>query len=351
MMSKRRRGFTLIELLVVIAIIGVLIALLLPAVQAAREAARRSQCTNNLKQIGLALHNYHSATDALPPSGQAFANEYPQLGWAHGPQNFSMKVRLLPYLESGNAYNTVNFNVTAIWGVENASCIDGFSINRTIRQTKISSYSCPSDMNDPGQNDPQLPGVSYPENYGLNRYNTDWFNSGISYYQGHDGRVNRTRNFATISDGLSSTAAFSEWVKGKGRDPANNAAQDGLNMTYQIPGGVTTFPQGERDADFKLAGLCQASSQRSWDFKGEVWTMSDSGRGGGYYHIQPPNRKACNAAGQETLIGASSYHPGGVNVLLMDGSVKFIKSGINIRTWHALGTIDWGEVVSTGDLQ
>ena len=351
MMSRRRRGFTLIELLVVIAIIGVLIALLLPAVQAAREAARRSQCTNNLKQIGLALHNYHSATDALPPAGEAFSNEYPQYGWTAGPQNFSMKVRLLPYMEAGNAYNSVNFAVTAIWGTDsnNPSVVDGININRTIRQTKIASYACPSDQNDPGQGDPQLPGTSYPENRGLNRYNTDWFNSGISYYQGHDGRVNKTRNFATITDGLSATAAFSEWVKGKGRDP-NVQPLDGLNMTYSIPSGVTTFPQGERDADFKLAGLCQATTARSWDFKGEIWTFHDSGRGGGYYHIQPPNRKACNAAGEDTIVGASSYHPGGVNVLLMDGSVKFIKSGINIRTWHALGTIDWGEVVNGGEL-
>src|SRR5205809_315149 len=109
---QKRRGFTLIELLVVIAIIGVLIALLLPAVQAAREAARRSQCVNNLKQIGLAMHNYHSANDSLPPAGEAFSNEYPQFGWATGPQNFALKVRILPYMEQTNAFNSVNFAVT-----------------------------------------------------------------------------------------------------------------------------------------------------------------------------------------------------------------------------------------------
>ena len=110
-------------------------------------------------------------------------------------------------------------------------------------------------------------------------------------------------------------------------------------MIYAIPNGVTTYPQGDPDADYKLALLCQATTSRQWDFKGEVWTCHDSGRGGGYYHIQPPNRKACNAAGYDTLIGASSYHPGGVNLLLLDGSVKFAKNGIAIRTWHALGTI------------
>ncbi len=341
----RRRGFTLIELLVVIAIIGVLIALLLPAVQAAREAARRSQCTNNLKQIGLAIHNYHSATDSLPPAGEVYSNDYPQFGWVAGPQNFSMKVRILPFMEQTNAYNTVNFNVSAIWNTGPGSPIDGIQINRTIRRTKIASFICPSDANDPGTDDPQVPGTSYGQNCGLNRYNTAWVSTGIAYYQGHDGGLQTTRSFATITDGLSSTALFSEIVKGKGRDPANNAAQDGLNMTYNSPGGVTAIPQGDTDADFKLAGLCQASSSRSWDFKGEIWTMHDSGRGGGYFHIQPPNRKACNAAGYDTIITASSYHPGGVNTLMCDGSVKFIKSGINIRTWHALGTQAGGEVI------
>jgi len=340
MMRRKRRGFTLIELLVVIAIIGVLIALLLPAVQAAREAARRSQCVNNLKQIGLALHNYESANGSLPPSGEAFSNEYPQLGWATGPQNFSMKVRILPFLEQQQAFNTVNFAVTAIWGNGNASCIDGYSINLTIRQTKINSYVCPSDANDPGTGDPQLPGQSYHENGGLNRYNNGWFFNGINYFQGHDGPRNKTVTFASIQDGLSNTAAFSECVKGKGL-----MTTDGLHMTYGIDNGVTAIAQGDPDADYKLSLLCQATTSRCWDFKGEVWTLHDGVRGGAYSHVCPPNRKACHQSGDESLICASSYHPGGVNVLLMDGSVKFAKSGIATRTWHAIGTRNRGELV------
>jgi prepilin-type N-terminal cleavage/methylation domain-containing protein/prepilin-type processing-associated H-X9-DG protein len=338
MHSIRRRGFTLIELLVVIAIIGVLIALLLPAVQAAREAARRSQCVNNLKQIGLALHNYESANGSLPPAGEVYSNEYPQYGWTPGPQNFAMKVRILPFMEQQNAYNTVNFAVSAIWGVGNASVVDGYEINRTIRHTKITSYVCPSDANEPGTDDPQLPATSYHENMGLNRYNNGWRSVGIAYYQGHDGGLQQTRTFASISDGLSNTAAFSEFVKGKGL-----MTTDGLHLTYSV--GVTVIPNGTPDADYKLGLLCQASTVRSWDFKGEVWTMHDGGRGGGYNHIQPPNRKACDAAGYDVNIGASSYHPGGVNVLLMDGSVKFAKSGIAARTWHALGSINGGELI------
>jgi len=339
-MKRRPRGFTLIELLVVIAIIGVLIALLLPAVQAAREAARRSQCVNNLKQIGLAIHNYVSSQDSLPPSGQSFGNEYPAYGWAEGPQNFSMKVRILPYMEQVNAYNTVNFMVSAIWNVSPGSPVDGQAINFTIRNTKIASLVCPSDTNEPGTADPQIPGVSYHNNCGSNRYNNSWRSTGPTYYQGHDGGLQQTRTFAAIQDGLSNTAMYSEYVKGK-----SLMLTDGLHMTYSIPNGVTSFPDTDRDADYKLAQLCQATTSRQWDFKGEVWTIQHTARGGGYFHIQPPNRKSCNAAGYDTITTASSYHPGGVNLLLMDGSVKFAKNGIAIRTWIALGTIGNGEII------
>ncbi len=340
MQRRRQRGFTLIELLVVIAIIGVLVSLLLPAVQAAREAARRSQCVNNLKQIGLAIHNYHQSNESLPPGGEVYSNDYPQYGWTQGPQNFSMNVRLLPYIEQGNAFNSVNFAVSAIWNASNPSVVDGININYTIRHTKIASYVCPSDTNDPGTDDPQLPAASYHNNCGLNRYNTNWRSTGPTYYQGHDGGLQQTRNFASIQDGLSNTAMYSEYVKGKAL-----MSQDGVHMTYQIPNGVTTFPQGDPDADYKLALLCQATTARQWDFKGEIWVIHDTGRGGGYFHIQPPNRKACNAAGYDTIISASSYHPGGVNLLLLDGSVKFAKNGIAIRTWNALGTISGGETI------
>ena len=339
-MKRRVRGFTLIELLVVIAIIGVLIALLLPAVQAAREAARRSQCVNNLKQIGLALHNYESTNTAIPPAGQIGSNQTIGYVGQTGPQNFALKVRILQYMEQVNAFNSINFDVTAIWNANPPTVIDGTDINFTIRHTKIANYICPSDTNDPGTGDPQLPGTSYHENGGLNRYNSAWRSNGIAYYMGNDGGINQTRTFASIQDGLSQTAAFSEFVKGKGVNLA-----DGLHMAYALNNGQLTFPQGTLDADYQLAQACQATTSRNWDYKGEIWTLQDGGRGGPYMHIQTPNRKSCVPQGVDTMIGASSYHPGGVNLLLLDGSVKFAKNGINIRTWQALGTISGGETI------
>jgi prepilin-type N-terminal cleavage/methylation domain-containing protein/prepilin-type processing-associated H-X9-DG protein len=344
MRSSRRRGFTLIELLVVIAIIGVLVALLLPAVQSAREAARRSQCINNLKQLGLAIHNYHASQDCLPPGGETNSNDYTnpayvQYGWTAGPQNFSMAVRLLPYMEQTTVFNSANFDVTALWNGSPPNRIDGFGINKTLRATKVSSYLCPSDTNN-FADDPQVPGSSYHNNQGTNRYNNGWRSTGPTYYQGHDGSLQQTRTFGSMTDGMSQTAMMSEYVRGK-----MALTTDGVHSAYGSPGGVTAIPQGQDDADYKLAQLCQTTTLRQWDYKGEVWVHQDSGRGGGYYHIQPPNRKTCQAGGVDTIVTASSYHPGGVNVLMIDGSVKFIKNTIDQHNWQAIGTKDGGESI------
>jgi len=359
-MPQRKRGFTLIELLVVIAIIAVLIALLLPAVQSAREAARRSQCVNNLKQLGLAVHNYHSTNDALPPGGEAWGDSKKYNGWFHGPQNFGMKVRLLPYMEQQPLYNAVNFSVSALtWGSGDyfpgyPGSMNGQYVNSSVAATRVASFVCPSDGNIPGNTAgaESGPGVSYGNNQGLNRYNSGWYSSGPTYIQGDDTTLNKVRSFATIQDGTSNTAMFAEWVKGKG---ANQQA--GLNIAFDNVGpGVDVIPQNITGvpANQQLAARCQNtpiptdfSNGKMWDYKGERWLMHDSGRGGGYYHIQTPNKKACRPGGIDSIVGSSSYHPGGVNVLMLDGSVKFIKDTVSQATWYALGTIDWGEVISS----
>jgi len=360
-MVVRKRGFTLIELLVVIAIIAVLIALLLPAVQAAREAARRSQCVNNLKQIGLAIHNYVSVNDALPPGGQAWSASKQLGGWYHGPQNYAMKPRLLPYMEQQPMYNALNFNTSAVWNAQvtpgwccpDSSVasygVDGALLNSTVGMARVASFTCPSDGNNPNGNSPQGYGTSYYSNGGLNRYNNGWAITGPTYMQGDDNSLNLVRTFATITDGTSNTAMFSEMVKGKG-----GTRGIGLNQVLQNGPPVTLVPQSVsgNQPNLQLAAACQNTvfdTTKLWDYKGELWLRDEAGRGGSYSHVVTPNRKTCTgpSGGVDSLLNATSYHPGGVNVLMLDGSVKFIKESVNPLTWYALATVNWGEVISS----
>ncbi len=358
-----RRGFTLIELLVVIAIIAVLISLLLPAVQSAREAARRAQCQNNLKQFGLAVHNYHSAYNVIPQSGERWSAFDRTLAGNNtgGPQNFSMKPRILPFLEQQAAFNAINWEVTAIWHSPNlteedpgwastcSTCVgvNGRMINNTARLVEIETFLCPSDQNRPGNSkgtSHHLPASSYAQNNGLHRRQENWRSNGIGWYAGRDQAINNPRTFASITDGLSSTALFSEWVMGKAQN-----RRDGLHMVYEMPGDDNEpFPPDTPDYNFLYFTTCQQSNEFDWDWKGEMWMLQDNGRGGGYFHINGPNKKSCHAPNSvDGAAAASSNHPGGVNVVMCDGAVKFIPDTVNIRTWHALGTMNFGEVIES----
>jgi prepilin-type N-terminal cleavage/methylation domain-containing protein/prepilin-type processing-associated H-X9-DG protein len=315
----KRRGFTLIELLVVIAIIAVLIALLLPAVQAAREAARRAQCVNNLKQLGLALHNYNGANNEIPPNSNA------------NKPDWSMKARLLPYLEQGPLYNALNvsFNTS-----------DTPDANLTVRQTKLSGFVCPSDGNLPSTTD----GItSYPNTIGVIRINATLVDGPADKMgQSSDGP---DITFATITDGLSNTMIFSEWIKGK------------INETR--PGPWQVYNSGIAEAGGTTADQYQQACLQAFQTnplgtvftqKGKDWLFGSCGWGGCYSHIMTPNQPGCwygtGANTDHTIIGATSNHPGGVNCLMLDGSVKFIKTSVNKTVWRALATKDGGEVIS-----
>src|SRR5437660_956686 len=185
-LRRSRSGFTLIELLVVIAIIAVLIALLLPAVQSAREAARRAQCTNNLKQIGLAIHNYISSMEALPPSGSSHSTS--GLTGYHEPvaNPFGMKPRILPYMEQTAVYNSINFSVDPEWGFT-----DGWEpANITAKATRIGAFLCPSDLRKGNRNNRGSTGgdasqtANYMNNIGGNRYYSGGAPDGPAYFQG-----------------------------------------------------------------------------------------------------------------------------------------------------------------------
>ena len=407
-MSRSRRGFTLIELLVVIAIIAVLIALLLPAVQSAREAARRAQCTNNLKQIGLAVHNYISTNNVMP----TMYITYYMVGNKDAAQTFSGLARMLPYLEQNSIYNAINFNVSARWGAgdgdivgnmngSTADCDSWGLINASASANQINSFLCPSDTDlanltffifVPGGT-PQLVGRhNYPMNGGCNpfRGGAAAAGNGVAYMPtfnastkggpysaccempngggfgaaagqagsmaggGFDGAV----GLQSITDGTSNTAAYSEWVRGDGSStPAT--AKGGLQIINVIPatgpggllGNVGSYA-GQANADFLFSQACNAAPQTgsSYTWKGDWWIADMFS----YSHTTTPNSKSCfygdvdgrPYAGIANVISSASRHPGGSNTAFCDGSVKFIKSSISPQSWQALGTRNGGEVLS-----
>lgn len=328
----RPRGFTLIELLVVIAIIAVLIALLLPAVQSAREAARRIQCVNNLKQIGLALANYENAQTALPPSvvlakaGSGF--------WSNG---WSVQSRLLPYLEQGGVFNATNYTLSY-----------KEPDNTTISAIKFAAFLCPSEVR-------TEPKVSPGKNYAVASYNAnmgDWYVFGGLGSPGNRGAfgVNRSRRLGDFTDGLSNTVVFSEVktyqgvyvdcslpnVREPGSIPAASADPYTAAPEYQSGGGKYKYAH----AEWVDGAVYESGFTTAWPPNKVVRGGPDSAD----IDISTPNEKAGGPT--YAAVTSRSYHPGGVNSLLGDGSVRLFKSTISGETWRALGSVAGGEVVS-----
>jgi prepilin-type processing-associated H-X9-DG protein len=288
-----------------------------------------------------------------------------------------MKSRLLPYLEQQTVYNSLNFNHYP--GPINPNDPNdpysdgsggwkqiGGMVNLTAYSTKISTFICPSDAN-PGNPNPAIPSTNYPNNYGSNRWYSQvaWAPNGPAYFPGWDTLIRDQISFDDVTDGLNSTAIFSEWVKGPG-----NLNTDGLGTIYNSSGGIDcgAFRDGcskafttNQNADYALMQVClQQAKLRVSGYKGEYWHLQDPGRGGWYAHTMPPNTKSCRCWGggfqlpydgdMESIMAASSAHPGGVNVLFMDGSVRFVKSSINYQVWLAIASIAQGETISSDSL-
>ncbi len=349
-----RRGFTLIELLVVIAIIGVLIGLLLPAVQAAREAARRAQCVNNLKQIGLAIHNYHDVNNAIPLG-------HGPAGW---PADFSPHAMLLPYTEQKPVYDAINFGYDS--GNTIIATDTGCPQNQTAYKVQINLFLCPSDFN---RTTSAYAVTNYVGNAGSN---ANCFNMGTpfdgpfghgagDYYQSTG---KETMAFNKILDGLSQTAGFSERCTGLGDDNENPQPIDTLKPSMTpISSGQEITTNLTNDTPSAIYQVCKAatppttqgaSNEAVGPAAGTMWWRGISATTL-YSHIMPPNSQSCNFAWFNNTsfmtgaFAATSRHPGGVNTLMMDGSIRFIKSSVAPQVYWALGTEMGGEVVSQSD--
>ncbi len=324
-MHSRNRAFTLVELLVVIAIIGILVGLLLPAVQAAREAARRMQCSNNLKQLGLSMLNYESAYKKLPGGVGRF-------GCCWG----TWQVAVLPYMEQNSLYNLYQNHGGADPGARYSA-----TINRPVVSARLPTLTCPSDTpNAPIGGTPPITSHNYAVNYG----NTSFFQTPIpttppinflgapfGAYTGStsdDGPVNAAEaatftrfygkhmSLATLTDGTSSTMMAGEVLQGRQNDLRGFTWWGGASgfVTYMAPN--TSAP------DVITGGICVSLTRP---------------------------RMPCTTtttASRPRMMGARSLHTGGVQVVFCDGHVSFISDSIDYIAWNAMGTASGGEVIN-----
>jgi prepilin-type N-terminal cleavage/methylation domain-containing protein len=337
-----REAFTLIELLVVIAIIGILIALLLPAVQKVREAANRLKCSNNLKQLSLAVHNYESNFNTLPPGAGPLPTH--DNDWADDSRP-SVQALLLPYIEQSNKYNQFDFT----WEINSSVQ------NRAARAQDVAIYLCPSDPSTAAFSEAGAPAPDGRSNYfgnaGASAYsgNLDAATAGLFNFESNEKVFNKggvliSVRIAEITDGTSNTAMFAE-VK-RGNSAGSGPRVDLWDARYFGFSGDDAVPSSTCNTagnSLRYSGL---------KYYRNLMTTSV------YTHTMPPNSSGGDcidlnaragdggAAFLAAHIAARSFHTGGVNVACADGSVRFIHNAIDPITWRALGTRGGGEAVN-----
>ncbi len=320
--------FTLVELLVVIAIIGVLVGLLLPAVQAAREAARRMNCSNNLKQMGLAVHGFHDVYKGVPPQatyviGSTFSG-------------YSVHARILPFVEQGNLFAKVDFNL-------------GYAAQPEICKTKIPLYRCPSDLRDETRMDGGI--EFYPTSYGFNI--GTWLGLDQRTARGGDGAFgyNMRHSFAAITDGLSNTLAatdvkaFTPALLDGGQPSTINTPPPSTPEQVVAYGG--TFDKDYCHTQWVTGRTLQSGMTTTFPPNTKVPYTS----AGVTYDVDFTSARVSPSAPPQgyRVVTARSFHANGVNALLLDGSVRFVASSIARDLWRALGTRAGGEVASLED--
>lgn len=345
MMKRISNGFTLIEVLVVVAVIGILMALLIPAVQSSRSASRALSCSDHLKQIGIAVSNFETARGTYPAGAMPNRSIDPLI--PDSIAELSVHFQILPYLDQSNLYNAANLPLppkmggnytTATWPID--------ACNFTVAQTSVEVYLCPEDERR------LKPGNSYRGCVGAYPYSGE--SNKIPF--GGGGAFPRHivwLNPSGFTDGLSSTVGFSERVEGGGDSRRFNHQRDAW-MSY------LTAMKPPEDSD-EMNTVCESigneTPQYFYAFLGSGW-IRGSFTDTLYNHDAPPNWIGPDCSSEGRLINpldeigggtisARSRHPGGVHVLLMDGSVHFVKQSINLKVWRAIATRAGGEVVDS----
>ncbi len=337
MQHRRHRqvGFTVIELLVSIGVVALLFALLMPVLQVAREAARRMKCSNNLRQIGIALHGFHDVRSTLPygvgPDNDGIISTLGTLN----DRRYAAQAQILPYLELGNIFDRIDFKVAPFHPFVNAAtgdasviAADGENVvNGEAAKSRIDVYLCPSDLD-------RLESLWGHNNYRMCN-GGNW--SGRTG-NGMFGQAKSVR-FAQITDGLSQTAMVSERAKGTWNKEVFDTKSDLYDLT-----GIWTEANFRTTCD-KLTPLSAAAYNQDVE-AGQTW-LEGNMNWTRYNHVLPPNKISCKNGftWDGVILTASSRHNGGVNLVLADGSTRFAAESVDADLWHNLGTIAGGDLV------